>query len=100
MLFNGIFLLFCPCMLHVFLFLLLYGVRSLLLLMCRRSLNCLSIGSFHSVIGFSSKGHSTSCSHTKERESQKCNHFFHKRYSLGAAIITLPLRSQQDFFYL
>ena len=93
-LFSGFFLLLCVRMLSVFLFLLLYGVRSFLLLMCGRVLYCLFIGSCHAVIGFSSEGHSTSCSHTKERESQKCNHFFHKRYSLGAAFVTLPLISQ------
>ena len=100
MLFCGLFLLFCAYVLCIFLFLLLYSVRSLLLLMCGRSLHGLFMGRFHTVIGFSSKGHSTRCSHTKERESQKCNRFFHKRYSLGAAILALPLISQQVFFYL
>ena len=93
-LFSNFLLLFCVYMLSIFLFLILYSVRSFLLLMCGRVLYCLFIGSCHAVIGFSSEGHSTSCSHTKERESQKCNHFFHKRYSLGAAIVTLPLISQ------
>ena len=93
-LFSGFILLLCIYMLSIFLFLILYSVRNFLLLMCCRVLYRLFIGSCHAVIGFSSEGHSTSCSHTKERENQKCNHFFHKRYSLGAAIVTLPLISQ------